>query len=99
MRTLLKFQFPVEAANQGIKDGTLPRTVEGFIQQHKPEAAYFFAEEGLRTALFVFDLKDTSDIPSIAEPFFMTLNAAVSATPVMNAEDLKTGLGRLAGRQ
>jgi hypothetical protein len=40
----------------------------------------------------VFDLKDPSEIPGIAEPFFMHLNAKVDFCPVMNAEDLQKGL-------
>ncbi len=43
----------------------------------------------------VFDLKDSSDLPRIAEPFFMGLNATVEFTPVMNADDLKAGLGKM----
>jgi hypothetical protein len=62
----------------------------------KPEAAYFLADDGRRTALMVFDLVDTSDIPSIAEPFFTTMNASVAIVPVMNADDLRRGLEKLS---
>jgi hypothetical protein len=40
------------------------------------------------------DFKDVSDIPAIAEPLFMALDAAVEFIPVMNAEELKTGLSK-----
>jgi hypothetical protein len=43
----------------------------------------------------VFDLKDPSDIPSIAEPLFQSMNAKITLTPVMNAEDLMKGLEKL----
>ena len=46
--------------------------------------------------MLIVDLKDPSDILTIAEPFFMGLNAAVDFTPVMNAEDLKKGLGKIS---
>jgi hypothetical protein len=55
-------------------------------------AAYFTAMDGHRTMIAVFDLKAASDIPRIAEPLFMGLNASVDFMPCMNAEDLKTGL-------
>ena len=94
MRMMMKCSFPVEAGNKGVKDGTLPKTVMGFIEQHRPEASYFFAENGKRTALFFFDLKEPSMIPSVAEPFFTNLHAEITLVPAMNAEDMKAGVER-----
>ena len=65
------------------------------LSRPSPPASYFLAADGKRTSIFVFDLKDSSDIPSIAEPWFQTVNAAVTFTPVMNASDLRTGLEKL----
>jgi len=92
MRTMLKVTMEVTAANKAIKSGTLPRIMQATMEALKPEAAYFTTEEGKRTAFIFFDMKDTSQIPPIAEPFFMELNADVQFTPVMNGEDLKKGL-------
>ena len=92
MRTLLKVSMPVESGNRAIKDGSLPKTIQTFIQEMHPEASYFYPEHGQRTALFVFDLKDPSQIPQVVEPLFTKLNAAVEMYPVMNADDLKSGL-------
>ena len=47
----------------------------------KPEAAYFGAEHGLRSAIMFFDMKDASDIPAIAEPLFAGLNGQVLNHP------------------
>lgn len=92
MRTMLKVTFPVEAGNRVIKDGSLPKLVESFTKQYKPEAAYFFADEGKRNMLFVFDMPDTTHIPPVVEPFFMGLDAEISIKPVMNIDDLRAGL-------
>ena len=92
MRTMIRITTPVEAGNKAFGDGTLKRTIMGMIEKHKPEAAYFFPDRGIRTAIFVIDLQDPSDIPAIAEPLFENLNAAVEFLPVMNVEDLKKGL-------
>ena len=58
----------------------------------KPEAAYFVAQDGLRSAMIFFDMQDASDIPGIVEPLFMGFDAEVELLPVMNADDLKKGL-------
>jgi hypothetical protein len=52
------------------------------------------AENGKRTAIFFFDLKDLSTIPIAVEPFFLNLNASTEMTPAMNVEDLKAGVQR-----
>ena len=92
MRMLMKVSMPVENANKAIKDQSLPKLMNRTIEELKAEAAYFTEIDGRRTALFVFDLADSSRIPSIAEPFFQALNAAVELHPVMNAQDMREGL-------
>jgi hypothetical protein len=83
-----------------VKDGGLPKAMMGFMEQYKPEGAWFTTDHGNRTAFFVFDLKEPSLMPSIAEPFFSTLDAQITMSPAMNVEDLKVGIERAmkAGR-
>ena len=89
MRMLLRVAIPVEAGNAAIKAGTLGPTIERIIADLKPEAAYFFADDaGQRTGSIVFDMKDTSQIPGIAEPWFLAFNAQVTFRPVMTPQDL-----------
>ncbi|MCZ7584132.1 MAG: hypothetical protein M5R36_12770 [Deltaproteobacteria bacterium] len=99
MRTMLRVRVPVEAGNKAIQDGSLPKIIQATVEKLKPEAAYFFPENGVRTAMFVFDMKDTSEIPQLAESFFMGLNASVEFFPVMNGDDLQKGLGSLASNK
>ena len=96
MRMMLKVTIPVEAGNKSIKDGTLPRVMQSTMERLKPEAAYFLAEDGKRTALFFFDMQDVSHIPVIVEPLFMGMSASLTMLPVMNAEDLQKGLKEAA---
>ena len=49
------------------------RTITAFVDEYKPEASYFYAENGRRTGLFVFDLKDAAQIPSVTERFLNPL--------------------------
>ena len=99
MRILMKVSIPVDAGNRAISDGSLPKTIVGFVEQMKPEATYFVAEGGRRTGYFVFDLKDPASIPAAAEPFFSRLGADVTMMPAMNLEDMKTGVGRVMSKQ
>ena len=95
MRMMAKISIPVEPGNQGVTDGSLPKVIQAAAERWKPEAMYFSTFDGRRTAYFIFDLADTSDIPVFAEPFFRGLNAAVDLWPVMNVEDLQRGIGQL----
>ena len=52
------------------------------------EAAYFTTISGQRGGYIVVDVKDASQIPGIAEPLFLWLNARVDFLPVMLPEDL-----------
>src|SRR3984957_8000264 len=88
MRMLLRVTIPVEAGNAAVKEGTLGSTIERILADLKPEAAYFFDDNGQRAGSVVFDMKDASQIPAIAEPWFLAFNAKVSLRPAMNSQDL-----------
>ena len=91
MRMLLRVSIPVETGNAAAKAGTLGSTVEKILADLKPEAAYFFPDDnGQRSGSIVFDMKDSSQIPAIAEPWFLAFNAKISLRPVMNPQDLAT---------
>ncbi len=94
MRMLMKVQIPTAAGNAAIKDGSLPQIVGKVLDALKAEAAYFTSEEGMRTGLIFFDMADSSEIPPAAEPLFMGLDAKITFAPVMNADEMRTGVGK-----
>ncbi len=98
MRMMLRWTVPVEKGNETIRDGSLAATLQSLLEELEPEAAYFWPENGERAGMIVFDMADTTQIPQIAEPLFMNLDAAVEFLPVMNADDLKTALAKVAAK-
>lgn len=94
MRTLMKVKIPTAAGNEAIKNGSLPQIIGKSLAALNAEAAYFTSEDGLRTGLIFFDMTDSSDIPSAAEPFYMAFDAQISFEPVMNADDMQAGVGK-----
>jgi hypothetical protein len=89
MRFLFKAEWPVEAGNKAFKDGSLAETLQSILDDLKPEAVYFLASGGKRTALLIVDMQDASQIPALAEPWFFAFHASIELTPVMVPEDLK----------
>ncbi len=89
MRMLLRAVIPTEPANAAVRKGTLQSTLKKILADLKPEAAYFVATDtGERCAVVVFDMKESSELPKVAEPWFLAFNAQVTVRPVMTPEDL-----------
>jgi hypothetical protein len=89
MRCLLKVSIPTEVGNDCVADGSLGKTIESILNDIHPEAAYFAEEHGMRTGYIFCNVKNESDIPAIAEPWFLAFNARVEFHPAMTLADLK----------
>lgn len=95
MRVLATVRFDAEAGSRAIESGALPKVLESFMEQVRPESAYFGPAAGERTAFIVFDLKDPSRMPPLFEPLFRDLKAKIDVLPVMNKDDLQAGLSEV----
>ena len=89
MRMLMRVIIPNETGNAAVRKGTLESTIKKILADLKPEAVYFVAtDSGERCGLIFFDMKDSSELPGVAEPWFLAFNAAVEIHPVMVPDDL-----------
>jgi hypothetical protein len=96
MRMMMKVQIPTESGNDAIKDGSLPQIMGTSLEALKAEAAYFTAEDGMRTGLIFFEMNDSSEIPPAAEPLFRGFGAKITLSPVMNAQEMQAGVAKAA---
>ena len=93
MRMMIIAKNPPEPFNSGVKDGSSGKKLKAILEEIKPELAFFTEIDGKRCTVMIVDMKDASQIPALAEPFFLSFNSAVSFHPVMSPEDLgKAGL-------
>ena len=99
MRIIVNFQFPVEPFNTLVREGTAGNVMTSILDAIKPEAVYFYAPNGCRGGTMIVNLDDPSQIPSIAEPFFLKFGAKCEFHVAMSADDLaRSGLAELGKR-
>ena len=96
MRMLMHVEFPLEPFNTAVRDGSVGQKMQKILEAIKPEAASFSEHNGRRGGTLVVNVNDASDVPSLAEPWFLTFNAHVEFRIAMTPEDLgRANLGTL----
>jgi hypothetical protein len=96
MRMIMLVQFPVEPFNTLVRNGTVGEKMHRILDAAKPESAYFTEREGHRGAILVVDVQSSTDIPRLAEPWFIGFSAEVEFRIAMTPEDLgRADLGAL----
>ena len=101
MRVLMLIQFPIEPFNAAVKNGTVGAKMRQILDATKPEAAYFTERDGRRGGILVVNMDKASDIPRLAEPWFLSFNAEVEFRIAMTPDELADanldGLGKKWG--
>ena len=88
MRVLMLIQMPIEPFNTAVKNGTAGAKMRQILDANKPEASYFTERDGRRGGILVVNMENASEIPKLAEPWFLTFNAEVEFRIAMTPEDL-----------
>jgi hypothetical protein len=88
MRMLMHVQFPLEPFNTAVLDGTVGEKIQRILEAIKPEAVYFSEQNGTRGGTLVVHVNDPSEVPMLAEPWFLTFDAEVQFRIAMTPEDL-----------
>lgn len=88
MRMLMHVEFPLEPFNTAVRDGSVGPKIKKILEAIKPEAAYFSEHNGRRGGTFVVNVNNPSDVPSLAEPWFLLFHAQVQFRIAMTPEDL-----------
>ncbi len=89
MRMMLNVRIPHEPFNTAVKEGTAGQTIGRILEEIKPEAVYFTEQNGTRGAVLIVDVANPSQVPSLAEPWFLSFNADCEFRIVMLPEDLE----------
>ena len=96
MRMLARIKIPNNEFNAAVRDGSIGGKLTRILEETKPEAVYFTEIDGLRGAILIVNLADSSRVPGLAEPWFLTFNAEVEFHIAMTPEDLgQAGLDAL----
>ncbi len=88
MRMMMQVEMPLEPFNTAVRNGTAGPTMKKILDEIKPEAAYFGERDGRRGGILIVNLESPSDVPRLAEPWFLNFNAEVKFRVVMSPEDL-----------
>ena len=89
MRMLLNVTFPHEPFNTAVRKGTAGATLGKILEALKPEAVYFTEQDGQRGAVLVVNVEDPSQVPALAEPWFLHFQADCKFRIAMTPEDLR----------
>jgi len=99
MRMIMLVQLPIEPFNTAVKNGTIAGKMKQIMDAVKPEHAWFSERNGKRGGILIVNVDSPSDVPRLAEPWFLALNAEVEFRIAMTPEDLGRADWNAIGKQ
>jgi hypothetical protein len=96
---LVNIILPIEPFNSLVRSGKAGEILGRIIEDIQPESIYFSEQEGCRGAIMVVEIKEASEIPAVAEPWFLNFEASCEFRIAMTPDDLmKADLAKLASK-
>lgn len=94
MRMMMTVKIPVEHGNRAIRDGSMKTAFDTLIEKLQPEAMYFMMLDGMRAAIFVYQLKDGEEYRLLGfhEPLFAAVGALIEEQPVLTWDDMQKAM-------
>lgn len=89
MKMLLTVEMPHEPFNSLVRNGKVGQIIGQILETIKPEVAYFTEQDGKRGAILVVNVQAPSEVPALAEPFFLNFQADCKFRILMSPDDLK----------
>jgi hypothetical protein len=89
MKYIMKVKMAAgESGNALLKDPDFGKKMHELLTEIKAEATYFTTICGNRGFYAIVNMDNASQMPALAEPFFIWLKAEVDFLPVMTLADL-----------
>lgn len=89
MRMLVKIEIPNAKFNSLVREGKAGEVISKILETTQPETIYFTEEHGKRGAIMTLDVANSSQIPIIAEPWFLNFDAKCEFRIAMTPQELE----------
>ena len=97
MRMLVTVEMPHEPFNTLVRNGKAGEILARILESTKPDVIFFTEQDGHRGAVMSLNINDSSEIPALAEPWFLNFNADCRFRIAMTPEELgNSGLDAIA---
>lgn len=91
MKILFRITFPVQRFNELARNGTVGQKLAAIVEATKPESIYFTGSQSGRGAVAVYDFADGSQVPGVAEPWFLTFDAQIEYSVAISGQEMAKG--------
>jgi hypothetical protein len=91
VKILFQITFPVERFNELAREGTAGQKLAAIVEATKPESIYFTGSLSGRGAVAVYDFADGSQVPAVAEPWFLTFDAHIEYSLAISGQEMAKG--------